>query len=135
MKRTALACITALGLGLILAGCGKTIKPPTEADACFEAVPRKDGSVTFNKLTSHEPTMEACAASLEAMRERFLGLGGDNRRIVGVYNGNYLFLYPGGVQMSPSLDGMRMPFLVHGDNGQLVTPGAVEVQPGPPGNQ
>jgi hypothetical protein len=124
MIRTAVVLIALLGL----CACTRQVATPTEVDACFEVVPHKDGSVGFNRLTQHEPTMENCAGALEGMRLRFLGLGGSNHQLAGVYNGHYLFLDPGGVKTSDSIDGMRFPFLVHADDGRLVAAGADTTQ-------
>jgi hypothetical protein len=124
MIRVALILIAALALS----GCVKQVATPTEVDACFEVVPHKDGSIGFNRLTRHEPNMESCAGALEGMRERFLGLGGSNHQLAGVYNGHYLFLGPGGVQTSDSIDGMRFPFMVRTDDGRLVAAGADTTQ-------
>ena len=111
-----------------LAACTKRVVAPTEVDACFSAIPHADGTITFNRLSQHEPSMETCAGALEGMRERFLGLGGNNHDLMGVYNEHYLFLGPGGVQMSDSTDGMRFPFLVRTGDGRLAAPGAVQTQ-------
>ena len=125
MKRTALIlALSALTASAIaLSACQKQIKTPDNPGVCYHAVPRVDGTVTFNALSTHEDTMEACAGALEGMRLRFLGLGGSVHNIVGAYNGNYLFLGPGGVYESQSYDGTRFPFLVHTDDGRLVAPG------------
>lgn len=124
MIRNLLILAAAVGL----TACVKQVKAPNQADACFEAVPHKDGSFTFNLLVPREPNMETCAGSLEAMRERFLSLGGGNHQIMGAYNGKFLFLDPGGVLMSDSVDGMRFPFLVRTGDGQLTSPGDVQAQ-------
>jgi hypothetical protein len=124
MIRSAFVLVAVLGLS----ACAKQVATPTEADACFEVAPHKDGSIGFNRLTQHEPNMENCAGALEGMRERFLGLGGSNHQLAGVYNGHYLFLGPGGVQTSDSIDGMRFPFLVRTDDGRLVAAGADATQ-------
>lgn len=124
MIRLVVVMLAALGL----AACVQQVKAPDQADACFEAVAHKDGSFSFNLLVPHEPNMETCAGSLEAMRERFLSLGGGNHRIMGAYNGKFLFLDAGGVLMSDSVDGMRFPFLVRTGDGELTTPGAVQTQ-------
>jgi hypothetical protein len=119
------AALLALAAGL--AGCQR-VRPPEQADVCFQASFHKDGKVDFNTLSAHEANMEGCAAALEGMRERFLSLGGGNHAIVGAYNGKFLFLDAGGVQMSDSLDGMRFPFLAHTEDGRLVAPGAAQDQ-------
>ena len=111
---------------LALAACQKQVKAPETPGVCYHAVPRVDGTITFNELSAHEDTMEACAGSLEGMRLRFLGLGGNVHNIMGTYNGQYLFLDPSGVYESQSYTGMRFPFLVHTGDGRLAAPGAVQ---------
>ena len=111
---------------LALAACQKQVKAPETPGVCYHAVPRADGTITFNELSAHEDTIEACAGSLEGMRLRFLGLGGNVHSIMGTYNGQYLFLDPSGVYESQSYTGMRFPFLVHTGDGRLAAPGAVQ---------
>ena len=111
---------------LALAACQKQVKAPETPGVCYQAVPRANGTITFNELSVHEDTMEACAGSLEGMRLRFLGLGGNVHSIMGAYNGQYLFLDPSGVYESQSSTGMRFPFLVHTGDGRLAAPGAVQ---------
>jgi hypothetical protein len=123
MKPTALilaaTALTALGL----AACQKEVKAPDTQGVCYQVVPRTDGTATFNPLSAHEDTMEGCAGALEGMRLRFLGLGGSVHKIVGAYNGSYLFLDPGGVYESQSYAGTRFPFLIKTEDGRLVAPG------------
>jgi hypothetical protein len=130
MNRTALIlAATALTASAVaLAACQKQVKAPDTPGVCYHAVPRVDGTITFNSLSAHEDTMEACAGALEGMRLRFLGMGGNVHSIVGAYNGNYLFLDPSGVYESQSYTGVRFPFLVHTDDGRLAAPGAVQQQ-------
>ena len=111
---------------LALAACQKQVKAPETPGVCYQAVPRANGTITFNQLSAHEDTIEACAGSLEGMRLRFLGLGGNVPNIMGTYNGQYLFLDPSGVYESQSYTGMRFPFLVHTGDGRLAAPGAVQ---------
>jgi hypothetical protein len=114
----------ALLILLSLSACAKRIQAPDEQDACFSAAPHADGTMSFNRLSQHEPTMESCAGALEGMRLRFLSFGGSRHEIMGAYNGQFLFLGPGGVQMSSSADGMRFPFLERTPDGKLVAAGA-----------
>lgn len=132
MKRTAmiLAVMALTASAMALAACQKQIKAPDTPGVCYQAVPRVNGTITFNPLSAHEDTMEACAGALEGMRLRFLGIGGSVHSIMGAYNGSYLFLDPSGVYELQSYTGMRFPFLVHTDDGRLAAPGAV--QPSPP---
>jgi hypothetical protein len=122
----AVSALTVSALGL--AACQKQVKAPDTPGVCYQAVPRANGTITFNQLSAHEDTMEACAGSLEGMRQRFLGLGGSVHSIMGAYNGSYLFLDPSGVYESQSYTGMRFPFLVHTDDGRLASPGAAQQQ-------
>ena len=124
MKPTAL--ILAAATLTALTACDKQVKAPDTPGVCYQAVPRTNGTITFNPLSAHEDTIEACAGSLEGMRQRFLGMGGSIHNIVGAYNGSYLFLDPSGVYESQSYTGMRFPFLVHTGDGRLAAPGAVQ---------
>ena len=116
---------------MALSACAKHIDAPTNVGVCWHAVPLKDGKVRFNELSDHQPNIESCAGSLEAMRLRFLGLGGQNDEIMGAYQGRFLFILNTGVFTSETLDGMRYLMLVR-SNGQLVLPGEVPM-PAPTG--
>lgn len=125
MKRAVLILAAS---ALALTACHREVKAPETPGVCYSAIPRVNGTITFNELSAHEDTMEACAGSLEGMRLRFLGLGGNVHSIMGAYNGQYLFLDPSGVYKSQSYTGMRFPFLVHTGDGRLAAPGAVQQQ-------
>jgi hypothetical protein len=111
---------------VLLCACKPEVKAPDTPGACYQAVPRVNGTVTFNQLSPHEDTMESCAGSLEGMRQRFLGMGGSVHSIMGAYNGQYLFLDASGVYESQSYTGVRFPFLVHTSDGRLAAPGRVQ---------
>lgn len=117
----ALAAVSAVAL----AGCEQKIEAPYDRGVCWHMVPLTGGKVKFNKLSENRPTLESCAASLEGMRERFLGLGGSQEEIVGAYQGNFLFLGRTGVFTSTSLTGARWPALVRTSDGRLAIPSAV----------
>ena len=123
MKRAALILAAS---ALTLAACHREVKAPETPGVCYSAIPRANGTITFNQLSVHEDTMEACAGSLEGMRLRFLGLGGNVHSIMGAYNGQYLFLDPSGVYESQTYSGARFPFLVPTGDGRLAAPGAVQ---------
>jgi hypothetical protein len=108
-----------------LAGCEKKIEAPYDKGVCFHMVPLTGGKVKFNILSRNRPSLESCAASLEGMRERFLGLGGSDENIIGAYQGNFLFLGRTGVFTSTSLTGARWPALVRTSDGRLAIPSAV----------
>ena len=112
---------------LALCACEKNAYPaPAEAGVCYQAIFMRKGEaisdVKFNKLTEHEPRIEKCAASLEAMRRHFASMGGA-QEIVGAYQGNYIFLLNDGIFRSDTLTGARYPMLVRVGS-QLVAPGS-----------
>jgi hypothetical protein len=110
---------------LALGGCEKKIDAPIEAGVCWQMIPLTGGKVKFNKVSSNRTSLEACAASLEGVRERFLALGSSQEDMIGAYQGNYLFLGRTGIFTSTSLEGARWPALVRTDDGRLAPPGAV----------
>jgi hypothetical protein len=125
MARIALLPIAAaaLALPLALGACHAQIQPPGDVGTCYHLAAIQDGKPKFNVLARSVPDMEHCAASLEAMRSRFLALGGSNRDIVGAYQANFLFLGDEGVFTGTTYAGARYPFLVR-SGGQLVPVGS-----------
>jgi hypothetical protein len=121
MVRIALLPIAAAALALT--ACRAQIQPPGDPGACYHLAAIQDGKPKFNVLARSVPDMEHCAASLEAMRSRFLSLGGTNRDIVGAYQANFLFLGDEGVFTGTTYEGHRYPFLVR-SGGQLVPVGS-----------
>jgi hypothetical protein len=115
--------VAALAPVLALGACRAQIEPPGDAGTCYHLAAIQDGKPKFNVLAKSEPDMEHCAAALEAMRDRFLSLGGTNRDIVGAYQNNFLFLGDEGVFTGTSYEGARYPFLVR-SGGQLVPVGS-----------
>src|ERR1044072_1500819 len=89
-----------------LSACAKKTTPPGDAGVCFHVVPQKDASLKYNKLVSTD-SLEKCAANLEAMRIKFLTMGGSQQEIYGAYQANFLFLVKEGVMTSTSLEGPR----------------------------
>jgi hypothetical protein len=73
-------------------------------------------------------TLEACAGNLEAMRVKFLRLGGNQTDIYGAFPANFLFLVREGVLTSTSLEGPRYVALVRTGDGRLAIPGAMPQQ-------
>ncbi len=124
----ALLSLTLLGLPAVLAGCAKKIEAPTDAGVCWAMAVGKDGKVKFNRLANNVPDLEHCAAQLEAMRLKFVGLGGNKSEITGSYQGAYLFLQREGVFTAQSFDGVRYPFMVRTGDGRLAVPGAMPQQ-------
>ena len=111
---------------LALAACESAATAPTDKGVCFEAVPLTGGKMRYNEVEKNIPNLETCAARLEAMRMRFLQLGGNRAEIVGAYQGQFLFLQNEGVFVAQSLTSIRYPALVRTGDGRLAIPGAVQ---------
>ena len=125
MFRTALV----VGLSaLALSACAKRTLPPGDAGVCYHVAAQPGGALKFNKLPSKQPSLEYCAAALEAMRVKFLNLGGSNRNLVGAYQGNFIFLQKEGIFTASSLEGHRYLALVRTGDGRLAIPGAMPQQ-------
>ena len=112
---------------LALSACAKKTTPPGDAGVCYHVVPQKDGSLKYNKLVQTQ-SLEKCAANLEAMRIKFLRMGGSTQEIYGAYQANFLFLEKAGVLTSTSLEGPRYVALVRTGDGRLAVPGAMPQQ-------
>src|SRR5678815_4292924 len=125
MSRSTLLILAAATLSL--AACAKKTTPPGDAGVCYHVVPQQDGSLKYNKLVQTE-SLEKCAANLEAMRIKFLRMGGSTQDIYGAYQANFLFLQKEGVLTSTSLEGPRYVALVRTGDGRLAIPGAMPQQ-------
>jgi len=112
---------------LALTACAKKTTPPGDAGVCYHVVPQKDQSLKYNKLVVTD-SLEKCAANLEAMRIKFLTMGGTRQEIYGAYQANFLFLQKEGVLTSTSLEGPRYVALVRTGDGRLAIPGAMPSQ-------
>ncbi len=119
-----LALILALVATAALGACAKRTMPPGDPGICYHMVPQKDGSLKYNKLVK-APNLETCAANLEAMRIKFLMMGGSQQNIYGAYQGAFLFLQKEGVLTSSTLEGGRYVALVRTGDGRLAIPGAM----------
>ena len=117
----ALVAVAALG------ACAKRTRPPGDAGVCYHVVPQKDQSLKYNKLVVTD-SLEKCAANLEAMRVRFLSMGGTTQELTGAYQANFLFLQSEGIFTSTSLEGPRYVALVRTGDGRLAIPGAMPQQ-------
>lgn len=120
LKPTLLILAATLGL----TACAKRTEPPGDAGVCYHVVPQKDGSLKYNKLVTTD-SLEKCAANLEAMRIKFLTLGGSRQELLGAYQANFLFLESRGIFSATSLEGPRYVALVRTGDGRLATVGAM----------
>ena len=123
-RRAASAFALVLALALGSAGCSKRVEPPGDRGVCFHVTFKPDGELVYHKLVN-APNLEVCAANLEAMRLKFLGLGGSAQEILGAYQANFIFVQRTGVFSSTSLDGPRYLALVRTGDGRLAIPGAM----------
>ncbi|WP_333586395.1 hypothetical protein [Phenylobacterium sp.] len=122
MMRTAIM----LGLAsLALAACQQRTLPPGDRQICYHVVRSPEGELKYNKLPGTQPTLENCAAALEAMRVNFLQMGGSTRVLVGAYQGNFIFVQPEGIYTAPSLEQNRYLALVRTGDGRLAVPSAM----------
>ena len=128
MPRASLTAALTVLAAAGLAACEQRTEPPGTAGVCYHVVPQKDGKLKFNKLVN-APNLETCAANLEAMRLKFLRLGGNQQDIYGAYQANFLFLQKEGVLTSTSLEGPRYVALVRTGDGRLAIPGAMPSAP------
>jgi hypothetical protein len=130
LRPSSLAPVAGLVAALTLSACQKQIEAPTDTGFCYQVIfLDKDGKTAkFNEVARNRPSLESCAAALEGMRQRFLGLGGDQTDVIGAYQGNFLFLNPFGVFTSQTLTGARYPALVRTGDGRLAVPGSVDAQ-------
>ncbi|MEW5686328.1 MAG: hypothetical protein AB1942_15535 [Pseudomonadota bacterium] len=124
---TAKTLLVLAAAALALSACAKKTTPPGDAGVCYHVVPQKDGSLKYNKLVTTE-SLEKCAANLEAMRVKFLTLGGTTQELYGAYQANFLFLQKEGIFTSTSLEGPRYVALVRTGDGRLAIPGAMPQQ-------
>jgi hypothetical protein len=112
-----------LGLASVSA-CAPEVEAPTDAGVCWRMISPK-GKPQFLKLTEHQPDLEHCAANLEAVRLKFLRMGGSIDEVDGAYQGEFIFIDKRGVFVSQTLTGIPFPALVPTGDGHLAPPGAV----------
>jgi hypothetical protein len=123
-----LALIAAVAASAVLSACGQRTEPPGDVGVCYHVVPQKGGKLKYNRLVT-APNLETCAANLEAMRLKFLRMGGTTQDVYGAYQANFLFLQQEGVLTSTSLEGPRYVALVRTGDGRLAIPGAMPSAP------
>jgi len=126
--RPAAAILAAATAGLLLTACEKRIEPPGDRGICYNVTFKKDGGLVYHKLVT-APNLETCAANLEAMRIKFLRLGGNAQEILGAYQANFIFVQHEGIFSGTTLTGPRYPALVRTGDGRLAIPGAMPQAP------
>ena len=124
MKQIALFTILAAA---VLSACSARTEPPGDPGICYHVALQKGGKLKYNKLVN-APNLETCAANLEAMRIKFLRMGGTQQNIYGAYQANFLFIEDAGILTSTSLEGPRYVALVRTGDGRLAIPGAMPQQ-------
>ncbi len=125
MTRSAL--ILSLVAAAALSACVKHTEPLGTRGVCYDVTFDKAQKPTYHKLVT-APNLETCAANLEAMRIKFLTMGGSAQELLGAYQGNFLFIQREGVFTSESLEGPRYLALVRTGDGRLAIPGAMPQQ-------
>lgn len=129
MKRLALTAAV-IAASATLSACEKRTEPPGDPGVCYNVVPQKGGKLKYFKLVN-TASLETCAGNLEAMRVKFLRMGGTQTEIYGAFQANFLFLTAEGVLTSTSLEGPRYVALVRTGDGRLAIPGAMPTAPTP----
>ena len=128
MSRTAAALVPLFAVSLFAVGaCQKRIEPPGTPGVCYNVSFKADGSFVYHKLVD-VPNLETCAANLEAMRVKFLRLGGTAQEILGAYQANFIFVQREGIFTSTTADGPRYLALVRTGDGRLASPEAMPQQ-------
>jgi hypothetical protein len=131
MQRLILAAAAAASVTIAataLSACSQRTEPPGDVGICYHVVPQKDGKLKYFKLVN-TTNLETCAANLEAMRLKFLRMGGTQQDIYGAFQTNFLFLQEQGVFTSTSLQGSRYLALVRTGDGRLAIPAAMPAAP------
>jgi hypothetical protein len=107
-----------------VAACAPEVAAPTDRGVCWRMISLKGAKPKFLKLTENQPDLEHCAANLEAVRLRFLAMGGSIDEVDGAYQGEFIFVDKYGVSVAQSLNATPFPALVRTGDGRLVPPGA-----------
>lgn len=114
-----------LAATLVVSACAQPTRPPGNVGICYHVQPLKGGALKYNPLASPQPDLEHCAAALEAMRVKFIRLGGGQQEISGAYQGNFIFIQREGIFTAPSLEAHRYLALVRTGDGRLAIPSAM----------
>jgi hypothetical protein len=129
---TRLALLAALAFAAGLSGCSGSVEAPNDPGVCWNVVKnektavggRVAGAYRFFQVGTKVADLEHCAAALDAMRTRFLALGGTTHELTGAYQGEYLFIDARGAFAATSLTSSPFPLLRRTDEGKLAPPSA-----------
>lgn len=121
--------IAAAGAALGLSACSNSARAPTDRGVCYQVTVKQDEPARFNKVDDNVDIIENCVGRLEALRVKFLTMGGSRRELIGSYQGKYIFIDRAGVKYSDSLTGGRFFAFTRGPDGTLVIPGAIYAPP------
>ncbi|MBS0297723.1 MAG: hypothetical protein JSR45_15545 [Proteobacteria bacterium] len=132
MTRVIVTSAAVLLGALALSACQKTNQAPDDPGVCYQVVEQPGGKLKFNVVKKDVPTLENCAAELDAVRYRFLRLGSPKHDFTGAYGGKFLFLDQNGMRitMGPSYDSPQFQTFSRGPDGRLSIPSYIP-QPGP----
>lgn len=126
MRFPIIGLAAALGAAGLAACTSQQIKAPLDEGVCYHVGEIASGKPRFNVVARDQPQIEFCAARLEEMRLRFLGMGGSKSELVGAYQGQFIFIDREGVQFGKSLTGHRYFALARTGDGRLAIPGAIQ---------
>ena len=131
-RSAALAGMALAGV-LALGACAPAVTAPADPGVCWHMVEGKKGQApTYHKVADAVPNLESCALDLEAMRTRFLRMGGGHTNIEGAFQGVFLYVERGGVYSSQTLGGATYLALPRAPDGGLVVQGRPVKPPPPP---
>lgn len=118
----------AAALAALTSSCSSSPEAPYDPGVCYYVVPDEaaENGLKLNVVARDQPQIEFCAARLEEMRLRFLGMGGSNREILGAYQGQFIFIDATGVSFGKTLTGSRFFALARTGDGRLAIPGAIQ---------
>lgn len=118
----------------LLAACSSAPEAPYDPGVCYAVEQGEaENDLAFNVVARDQPQIEVCAARLEEVRLRFLGMGGSRREITGAYQGQFIFIDRRGVAFSRTWDGARFFALARTGDGRLAVPGAIQRDGAPAG--
>lgn len=129
MTRPTVLLLLALFAGPLAACSARGVEAPADKGVCWTMTADKAGKISFHKLAENVPNLEHCAANLEALRLKFLGLGGNRTELDGAYQGVFIFVQKEGIYSAPELNKAPYLALVRTNDGRLVVPGAQSQQP------